>query len=296
MLQQARIPIPTPYPKVTMYFASSARRWSEHHYYNNPAGLAAIPAAFSAGVQLAGLRNQMLGVDCSLYNVEVTLPGAPRITQATDYWQTTAGCPDPTNVTNDCVRVLLRGTADYRRSCFCGGIPDPVLNNDVYLPDLEPGFFNAIQDYLNALTSGDVWGYLAIAAGGAAGNRTPIRNIANAAAPNLKTFTITTNAAHGITVNPTVIRLSGVGNANVQMPWNQLWLANPATATTLVIQVPQYLGVTQILNTTGGFVRPMAKMFKPYKQVGIIAIGTRKRGVREKTPLGRKKLRRNVGF
>jgi hypothetical protein len=308
MSLQPAIPINGNYNKLTMFMSTPTKRFSEVHWNISQAVANDVSLTTNAAA-LATLRAACLPTGCNLYKWTLSQENVWR-----DAYQPTLGVPytiygtEPENLGNDCLNVFLQGTVQYRRVMYFGAVPDSSVTNDGFVQPAGNAWFAAFKAYMIGLAGTQLgpnapsnpvvnsqWGFLPIMQGAGAPPIVPIA--AEIFTAGATTFTVATTANHGC--NPgDVVRISKVQGANTAYPINQLWLVQAApTVLTLTLGgfAPQATIDNPCIPLTG-FLQKRIRVFQAYSNWLVEAVGSRNRGVRENSVLGRRKRKRTIGY
>jgi hypothetical protein len=283
--------------RMTFFMTTPSRTISESHWYATDG--ADPVTVLNAGVNLAQYRVNLLASGASMVEVRVSIENIYRdsLVDSTVAFLTPAGITAE-NLGNDAIVIRAESTSLYRKVFYLGGIPDGVIVAGKYDPAAAGAgtFGKDVVSYLKALqgkqgTTQGSWGFLALDKS-AACPRCNVTSINVTTAPTV--VTVTCKQAHNCS-NGDLIRLSYVPNATAQLPWNQVWavtVVNPTTVTLNGFPI-QLVGYSQGI---GGFLTKQQRILRPYTNLIIDSVNTRKRGARAFLPRGRSKKKHTVGY
>jgi hypothetical protein len=275
------------------------RRQLTEIHYSSLVGTANLPGALVNGVVLSNARFSLLGNQCTILKTEVNCVLSPRWTASDTHNAFNLPSAPAFNINdeNDSIRMFCRGTSLYRKSFFLGGVPDVVMNDDLYQFAAAGNFNTNLLAYENILTGPSQWGWMPVCEDPTAAPRVKIRSIQNTiGAPNV--VTVVCFAAHGIPgTGLEVVRISRVTGANPQAPVNQLWNVTVVSANTFVLNNWPVVTPTVFSLVGSGFAQNTFRIFQRYTEVDYeLNMTTRERGVRGITQRATRKVKRTLGY
>jgi hypothetical protein len=313
----ARQPTPvilgTPPPiKLAMTMQTPTKKVGEVHWCNGFANADDADALVAAST-LVGLRIACLPGDCNLINWVISQENVYRDANNLEIPAKgiNIGASLTENAGADCVEILMYATAQFRRVMYFGCLPDEVVNQDQFIPTANPTFSAAFKAYFLKLTgqqtntngvqtntSQATWGYLPQDTTSGTAPVCQIQSFTYVA--NSNTITVVTTTPN-LCLAGDVVRIGRVQGVTKQFPMNQLWQVaslNPAgpDGVTLVLNNFPPTILTTTSGLVGGYLQRKVRKFYPYSSYNPTLVTTRKRGYRTALPLGKRKIKRTIGY
>jgi hypothetical protein len=310
--------------KMVMTIRTPSKTFNEVHYCNigdTPVDIGTLPQVKKNAQALAVARSTLLPVNCTLLGWEMSNTAVYRNTignsYGTGYGEGATASAE--NEGNDCLKVRLTSTEAYRRILYMGAIPDLVVGSDIFSPQVSAGWYTALQLYLNLLAGKPAgpaiappagspttpfvpfWGSAFQSTDTGASGAYPIGDIQaltwNGTIPPNQFFVTTDVPIKALPGD--VVRISKFVGANAGLPMNQLWTVVSGSGLEYILNswtLPASYGGAFTTQPYNGYIQKVVKVFGFYDSWALQQPGTRNRGNRISTPLGRKRKKRNIGY
>lgn len=296
MVLQPSIPYSADNIKVRFFFQSPSFRWTLN-LWNSQVGPTNLQIALGQAITLGAQIYNITATDVVNFRIECSCINSKRNTARSAAYNYPFATPlkYPENNSDDCVRLLMRGTNAYRSSIYLSGIADANLNNDAIVYTGTATFQPALTQFIALLTAqAGNWGVMA---NNAAYPRVRVLDVGLPNPVASTTPTITTALPHGL-ANAAIgyARLGRVPGASAVNPVNRIWQVQAVSPTQLdILNYTGNIATAWDLNG-GGFVQIQSKVFSAFKACSAQVPGTHSRGVRTAAPRARQKVNRHLGW
>lgn len=290
-------PIDNNYVRVLFWMRGGTKSFTETHWLASPS--TSLVDALTAANKLAKYRGPLLNSQTTIRRLRASHENVYKDSQNLDYDKITQGNQipgtDAANTGNDCLRLLATSDDFNRKSIYLGGIPDAVIKAESWDKSGIAGYDTAMEAYIDALVrpakTGLQWGFLGL-------NRDPlvcprVEILTVVFTGGSPVFTVTCKDAHRANTND-IVRISLVPGADVNHPVNQLWMITKVSDTVFTCEMEFSAPAAATLK--GGHAMRQSKKFLQYTAIDVAEATTRQRGARTFLPLGRRKIKRTVGY